>query len=68
MTDNNTTATQKIGFFKRVKAEFKKIVWPSREDVAKETIVVLIAAIVIGLLIAVVDLFLNYGIDFWVNL
>lgn len=68
MTDNNTTTVKKVGFFKRVKTEFKKIVWPSREDVTKETIVVVIATIVIGLLIAVVDLLLNYGIDFWVNL
>lgn len=68
MTENNTTTVKKVGFFKRVKTEFKKIVWPSRGDVAKESFVVVIAAIVLGLIISVVDLLLNYGIDFWVNL
>lgn len=68
MTENNTTTVKKVGFFKRAKAEFKKIVWPSRESVAKETIVVVLATIAIGLIISVVDLFINYGIDFLVNL
>ena len=68
MTENNTTTVKKVGFFKKVKAEFKKIVWPSRGDVAKETLVVVLAAIVLGLIISVVDLVINYGIDFWVNL
>lgn len=68
MTENNTTTVKKVGFFKRVKTEFKKIVWPSRSDVAKETLVVVLSAVAIGLIISVVDLVLNYGIDFWVNL
>lgn len=68
MTDNNTTTVKKVGFFKRVKTEFKKIVWPSREDVTKETFVVVVATIVIGLLIAVIDWLINHGINFWVSL
>lgn len=68
MADNNTTKIKKVSFFKRVKTEFKKIVWPSREDVTKQTVVVVIATIAVGLIISIVDLFINYGIDFLVNL
>ena len=68
MADNNNATVKKVGFFKGVKTEFKKIVWPSREDVTKQTIVVVLATIFLGLLIAVVDLFMNYGIEFWISL
>ena len=30
------TQTKKTGFFSRVKAEFKKIIWPTKKDVAKQ--------------------------------
>ena len=68
MTENNNNTVKKVGFFKRVKTEFKKIVWPSREDVTKETLVVVIATIVLGTLIALVDFVVNKGIHFWTNL
>ena len=33
-----------------------------------ESVVVVIVTIFLGLLIAVIDLFMNYGIDFWISL
>ncbi len=68
MADNQNATAKKVSFFKGVKTEFKKIVWPTRKDVAKESVVVVIVTIFLGLLIAVIDLFMNYGIDFWISL
>ena len=36
---------QKTGFFKGVKTEFKKITWPTRNQLVKETIAVSVVTI-----------------------
>ena len=46
---------RKTGFFKGVKAEFKKIIWPSKATVAKETGAVVFFGIALGVLIAIID-------------
>ena len=68
MADNSNATVKKVSFFKGVKTEFKKIVWPTRKDVTKQTIVVVVGTVFLGLLIAIVDLFMKYGIDFWISL
>ena len=45
-----------IGVFKNLKAEFKKIIWPSKEMFTKQMIAVVVSSIVIGLLVAIFDL------------
>lgn len=42
-------------FWQGVKTEFKKIVWPSREQVTKQAVVVVIVSVVIGVIIAILD-------------
>ncbi|MGB9607951.1 MAG: preprotein translocase subunit SecE [bacterium] len=42
-------------FFREVRAELKKVIWPSREEVAKYTAVVLFMIAVLGAFIALVD-------------
>ena len=54
MADTNTKEN-KPGFFKTVAIEFKKIVWPSRESVLKQSVAVTVIAIVVGILITIVD-------------
>jgi len=58
----------KVSKFSRIKAEFKKIVWPDRKSVAKQTVAVTIISIMLGLIIAVLDVIFQYGVDFLVNL
>lgn len=43
------------GFFKSVKKEFRRIVWPNKEKVTRETIAVLIISVLLGGLIAALD-------------
>ncbi|GLC83077.1 preprotein translocase subunit SecE [Lacrimispora brassicae] len=62
-TVNNESA-QKKSFFKGLKAEFAKIVWPDKETVTKQTIAVMSSAIALGLIIAIVDLIIKFGLSF----
>ncbi|MCD8249890.1 MAG: preprotein translocase subunit SecE [Lachnospiraceae bacterium] len=55
----------KQSWFKGMKAEFKKIVWPTRSDLTKQTIAVVSVSVVLALIIKVLDIILSYGID-WI--
>ena len=48
---------------KETKAEFNRIIWPTKERIAKETAVVVICAIIIGVIVAVLDVGIQYGIQ-----
>ncbi len=61
------TKTQKKSWCKGLKAEFKKIVWPDKNTLAKQTTAVVAVSVVLGALISVVDALLRYGIDFLVK-
>ena len=50
-------------FFQGVKTEFKKIVWPSREQVMKQAVAVVAVAVVIGLVIAALDAAFGAGLN-----
>ena len=63
MGDSNNKES-KPGFFKTVKVEFKKIVWPSKESVFKQSVAVTAIAIVVGILITVFDFLIQYGVNF----
>jgi len=54
----------KPGFFKTVKVEFKKIVWPNKEDVFRQSVAVTAIAIVVGILVTVFDFLIQYGVNF----
>ena len=55
--------TQKESWFNGLNREFKKIVWPDKMTVAKETAAVVSVSVVLGAIIAVVDFFAQYGVD-----
>ena len=69
MADNaKLEKAPKTSWFEGLKAEFGKIVWPAKESLAKQTVAVVAVSVVVGLLIAVLDTFIQYGIDFMVKL
>ena len=43
-------------FFKGVKAEFNKIIWPTREDIIKQTTAVVVVSAITCALIALLDI------------
>ena len=61
--DKAAPAPKKKSWFKGMKSEFKKISWPSRETVFKESTAVILITIALGLIISVVDTVLDYGLN-----
>jgi len=56
--------TPKTNWFKGLISEFKKISWEDRKSVVKQTIAVISVSVVVGLIIALMDWVLQYGVDF----
>ena len=46
-----------------VKAEFRKIIWPTQQDLAKKTTVVVVCSVILGVIIAILDFLIQNGID-----
>ena len=64
-TTANTTQEKapKKSWFKGLKSEFKKIVWPDKETLVKESAAVIVITVVLGFVIALVDMAVNSGVD-----
>lgn len=52
------------GFFKGVRTEFRKIIWPDRDALIKQLIAVVVVTVIAGTIIAVMD----YGFQNLINL
>ena len=53
----------KRSWFQELKDEFHKIIWPDKNSLVKESIAVIIIAIIIGCIVALVDTGLKEGIN-----
>ena len=51
-------------FFKGVQSEFKKITWPDKESLGKQSVAVVVVSVVLGAIIAVLDFGIQWGVDF----
>ena len=54
-------------FFKEVKSELKKVTWPGKKQVTKNTLVVIAAVILIGIVIWVLDLLFSLGLGIFIK-
>jgi preprotein translocase subunit SecE len=52
-----------VTFFKEVKIEMKKVTWPPRREIVGSTTALLVATIIIGVFLGIVDLVLAEGIQ-----
>ena len=59
--------TQKKSWFKGVKAEFKKVIWPDKKTLAKQTAAVVTVSVALGAIISVIDFIVQNGIDLLVR-
>nr|WP_297174448.1 preprotein translocase subunit SecE [uncultured Agathobaculum sp.] len=64
------TKAKKPGFFARIgkwfrelKSECRKIVWPTRRQTANNTLVVLACVVIIGIFIWIIDILFGYGVQ-----
>ena len=60
--------TQKTSWFTGLSKEFKKIIWPDKLEIAKQTGAVVFVSVVLGILIAILDFAIQNGVDILVNL
>ncbi len=58
-----TENPQKKSFFKGLKSEFKKIVWPDKKTLTKETTAVVVISVILGIIISIIDLVIKFGFD-----
>ena len=63
-----TEKTPKNSWFEGVVQEFKKISWTDRKSVVKQTIAVVSVSVVVGLIIALMDWLIQYGVNFLLGL
>ena len=59
-----TAKTAKSSFFKDTQAEFKKISWPDKKSTYKQAVAVVAISVVVGVIIAVLDWIVQYGVNF----
>ena len=59
----NAPKAQKTSWFKGMKAEFKKIVWPDQKSLTKQTIAVVSVSVALALIIKILDMVMTFGID-----
>ena len=62
-----TEKKAKKSWLKSLRGEFKKIIWPSKKELAKQTAAVTVCSLVLGIIIAIGDAIIQYGIDFIVQ-
>ncbi len=63
MAETKTDTTPKKSFFKGLKAEFGRIIWPTKDNVWKESVAVIVVTVVLGLVIAGMDFLIQLGLD-----
>ena len=68
MGDKKEKTQKKTSFFTGLRAEFRKIIWPKKETLAKQTTAVIVVSVLLGIIISIIDVILKFGIDFIVQL
>ncbi|WP_041703792.1 preprotein translocase subunit SecE [Lachnoclostridium phytofermentans] len=61
-TANTLEKAPKKSWFKGLKSEFKKIIWPDKESLAKQTVAVVVISTILAIVIGIVDQIVKLGI------
>lgn len=60
--------SKKNSFFKGLKAEFSKIIWPDQETIVKQSAAVVAVSIILGIVISLLDTGLSLVMKYILNL
>ncbi|HBN56196.1 MAG TPA: preprotein translocase subunit SecE [Lachnospiraceae bacterium] len=63
-----TKKAEKTSWYKGMKAEFKKIIWPDQKSLTRQTIAVVGTSVALALIIKILDMVMTIGIDVLVTL
>ena len=55
-------------YFRELRSELKKVVWSSPKQVLKNTLIVIVCVLVVGVFIWVFDFVARFGIDALINI
>jgi len=55
---------KKVSFFDGVKVEFKKITWPDKTSLIRQTVAVIAISLTLGVIITILDFIVQYGVNF----
>ena len=64
----NLEKAPKQSWFTGLPAESKKMIWPDKQSLVRQTTAVVAVSVVLGLIIALMDYIIQYGVDFLVGL
>lgn len=62
MADNKKEKKGFKNWWKGLKAEFSRIIWPDKPTIIRQTVVVIVITIIIGILIALIDSVIQVGL------
>ena len=62
-TAKTATASKKKSRLQGLKAEFRRIIGPDKETITKETTAVVVSTVILGIIIALLDLLIKTGLD-----
>ena len=65
--DKAKTKEKKTPFFKGLKAEFNKIIWPDKTTLTKQTAAVVVVSVILGAIITICDILVKFGVDLLVR-
>lgn len=54
-------------YFREVKSELKKVVWPTFKKIRQNTLIVIIYVLIVGLVIWALDMLFTWGMAFFIN-
>jgi preprotein translocase subunit SecE len=54
-------------YFKELKGEFKKIIWPGKKELGRETVTVIVLSLLVGVIIFAIDQIFNLGYGWFVT-
>ncbi len=63
MSENKEATAKKVSWWQGIKTEFKKIVWPDKKSLVRETIAVFVITTLLAIIIMLIDYVVKFGID-----
>ncbi len=65
MSEATVEKQKKKNWFKGLKAEFKKIIWPDKKTLLKQTVAVISCSVLLGVIIWAIDSAIQFGLKYW---
>ncbi len=63
MGEAKANKTQKKSWFAGVQAEFKKIIWPDKASITRQTVAVVVVSVFLGAVIKILDMIIQLGLN-----